>query len=412
MTKEKIVLAYSGGLDTTTIIPWLKENYDYDIIAVCIDVGLGTEETSTLEERAMSSGASKVRVIDAQEEFITDYVYPCLKAGAVYENAYLLGTAMARPLIAQKLVQVAKEEGASTICHGATGKGNDQVRFELAIKSLAPEFKIIAPWRLWHIQSREDAMAYLAERGIPFTTKKEDSYSRDRNIWHLSHEGLELEDPANAPNYDRLLQLAVSPQKAPDTEEEITLTFEQGVPTHLNGEALSSLSMLEALNTIGGKHGIGILDMVENRVVGMKSRGIYENPGGAILYKAHELLEQLCLDAKTKSAKHHLAIQYAELVYGGLWFTPLREALDAFMNETQKTVTGSVKLTLYKGNLIPAGMTSPYSLYSETLASFTTGELYNHADAQGFITLYGLPWKVRSLVMAQAEKDKSPAGVK
>jgi argininosuccinate synthase len=411
--KEKIILAYSGGLDTTTIIPWLKENYDYDIIAVCIEVGLGSEDTATLEQRALSSGASKVHIIDAQAEFITDYVYPCLKAGAMYEGVYLLGTAMARPLIAAKLVEVAWEEGAKIICHGATGKGNDQVRFELAIKALAPDFKIIAPWRLWSIQSREDAMAYLAERGIPFTKKKEDSYSRDRNIWHLSHEGLELEDPANAPNYDRLLQLSVSPQKAPDTEKQITLTFEQGLPTHLDGQALGPVEMLEALNAIGGQYGIGIVDMVENRVVGMKSRGIYENPGGAILYKAHELLEQLCLDAKTKSTKQQLALQYAELVYGGLWFTPLREALDAFMTETQKTVTGTVKLTLYKGNIIPAGMTSPYSLYSEALASFTTGELYDHADAQGFITLYGLPSKVRALVMAQAvnHQGKARAGV-
>jgi argininosuccinate synthase len=411
--KEKIILAYSGGLDTTTIIPWLKENYDYDIIAVCIEVGLGAEDTATLEQRALSSGASKVHIIDAQAEFITDYVYPCLKAGAMYEGVYLLGTAMARPLIAEKLVEVAKQEGAKIICHGATGKGNDQVRFELAIKALAPDFQIIAPWRLWNIKSREDAMAYLAERGIPFTKKKEDSYSRDRNIWHLSHEGLELEDPANAPHYDRLLQLSVSPQKAPDTEKQITLTFEQGLPTHLDGQALGPVEMLEALNAIGGQYGIGIVDMVENRVVGMKSRGIYENPGGAILYKAHELLEQLCLDAKTKSTKQQLALQYAELVYGGLWFTPLREALDAFMTETQKTVTGTVKLTLYKGNIIPAGMTSPYSLYSEALASFTTGELYDHADAQGFITLYGLPSKVRALVMQQAanQQAKAPAGV-
>ncbi|HEY9744615.1 MAG TPA: argininosuccinate synthase [Oculatellaceae cyanobacterium] len=399
---HKIVLAYSGGLDTTVIIPWLKEHYDCEVIAVCVDVGMG-KELEGLEQRALASGASKLHIKKVESEFVTDYIYPCLKAGAIYERNYLLGTAMARPLIAKVLVDVAREEGADTICHGATGKGNDQVRFELSVKALAPDFAIIAPWRLWNIRSREDAIAYLEERGIPYPNKKSESYSRDSNLWHLSHEGLELEDPANAPDYPRLLQRTASPLEAPDGAEVITIGFEKGLPVSINGTRPSPVDLLKTLNELGGKHGIGITDMVENRVVGLKARGVYENPGGAILYKAHQMLEQLCLDRQTLSVKQMLAIKYAELVYSGEWYTPLREALDAFVDATQQTVTGEVKLMLYKGNLIPQGMQSPYSLYDAELSSFTTGELYRHSDAEGFITLFGLPLKVRAKMMAKAQ---------
>jgi argininosuccinate synthase len=408
--REKVVLAYSGGLDTTVIIPWLQENVDCEIIAVCVDVGLapGKDKQAhyeSVKERALASGAAKAFVIDASEEFVAEYILPCLKAGAIYEGHYLLGTSMARPLIAKKLIEVAKQEGCKTICHGATGKGNDQVRFELAIQALAPDFKVIAPWRIWDIGSREDAIAYLERRGMSYPVKHADSYSRDQNVWHLSHEGLELEDPANTPDYKRLLQLSVSPQDAPEAGATVEITFKQGVPTHVDGKAMPLLALLEHLNTIAGAHGIGIVDMVENRVVGLKARGVYETPGGTLLYRAHDQLEQLCLDARTRSTKQPLAIQYAELVYGGLWFTPLRECLDAFMNATQRTVTGTVKLKLYKGNVIPAGMTSPYSLYDQELASFTTGELYRHSDAEGFITLYGLPSRVQALMMAKIAED-------
>lgn len=402
---EKIVLAYSGGLDTTTIIPWLKENYDCEIIAVCVNVGM-SEDMEHLKQRAVASGASKAYALNVQAEFVSDYILPCLKAGAVYEGHYLLGTAMARPLIAKKLIEIAIQEGSTTICHGATGKGNDQVRFELAVQALAPHFKIIAPWRIWNIKSREDAIAYLESRNIPYPVKPEESYSRDQNLWHLSHEGLELENPANAPNYNRLLQLSVAPQKAPDAEETIEIIFCHGLPTHLNGVALSPDELLIELNRIGGQHGVGIVDMVENRVVGLKARGIYETPGGALLYRAHDLLEQICLDAQTRSMKQQIAIKYSELVYGGLWFTPLREALDAFVDSTQQTVTGTAKLMLYKGNIIPAGVQSPYSLYDQELASFTTGELYRHSDAEGFITLYGLPSKVRALMHQKTEQAR------
>ena len=395
--KKKVVLAYSGGLDTTVIIPWLKENYDYDVIAVCVDVGQG-KETQGLEQKAVSTGASKYFLKKVDEEFVSDYVWPTLKAGAVYENKYLLGTSIARPLIAKCLVDVALEEGAEAICHGATGKGNDQVRFELTIKALAPHLKIIAPWRIWDIQSREDAIAYLEQRRIEVPMKKGESYSRDRNLWHLSHEGLELEDPANEPNYDRLLQMSVTPENAPDQSEYVELEFEKGIPFKLNREILSPAEMVYELNKIAGRNGIGIQDIVENRVVGMKSRGVYETPGGTILYKAHQELEYLCLDKQTFAYKQTLAIKFAELVYSGEWFTPLREALSAFVDSTQQTVTGKVKLKLYKGNIIPAGVTSPYSLYNESLASFTTGELYNHHDAEGFINLFGLPLKVRALM--------------
>lgn len=400
---HKIVLAYSGGLDTTVIIPWLKENYDCEVIAVCVDVGMG-KELDGLEERALASGASKLFIQNVESEFVTDYIFPCMKAGAIYEGNYLLGTAMARPLIAKALVEVAQQVGADTICHGATGKGNDQVRFELSVKALAPDFAIIAPWRLWEIQSREDAIAYLEKRGIPYAAKKSESYSRDANLWHLSHEGLELEDPNNAPDYLRLLQRTASPLQAPDEPEVVTIGFEKGTPISVNGKALAPAELLKALNEFGGKHGVGITDMVENRVVGLKARGVYENPGGAILYKAHQMLEQLCLDRKTMSVKQTLGIQYAELVYSGEWYTPLREALDAFVEATQQTVTGEVKIMLYKGNMIPHGMKSDYSLYDAELSSFTTGELYKHSDAEGFITLFGLPLKVRAKMLAKTNQ--------
>ena len=404
MSKEKIVLAYSGGLDTSVIIPWLKENYDAEVIAVCGDVGQG-KETEGLEEKALKTGASKLYIADLTEEFITDAIYPCIKANAVYEGKYLLGTSMARPIIAKKLVEIAKKEGATAICHGATGKGNDQVRFELTIKALAPELKIIAPWRLdsWGMQSREDEMAYLEAHGIPFEASHDNSYSRDRNIWHLSHEGLELEDPANEPNYKHLLQLGVSPEDAPDVPEYITLDFEAGVPVAVNGEKLGPVEMLKKLNEIGGKNGIGIADICENRVVGMKSRGVYETPGGTILYYAHRELEYLCTDKKTQAFNEIASNKFTELVYSGEWYTPLREALSAYFDKVNETVTGTVKLKLYKGNIIPAGSTSPYSLYNESMASFTTGELYNHKDADGFINLFGLPLKVRAMMMANNE---------
>lgn len=404
MSKEKIVLAYSGGLDTSVIIPWLKENYDAEVIAVCGDVGQG-KETEGLEEKALKTGASKLYIADLTEEFITDAIYPCIKANAVYEGKYLLGTSMARPIIAKKLVEIAKKEGATAICHGATGKGNDQVRFELTIKALAPELKIIAPWRLdtWGMQSREDEMAYLEAHGIPFEASHDNSYSRDRNIWHLSHEGLELEDPANEPNYKHLLQLGVSPEDAPDVPEYITLDFEAGVPVAVNGEKLGPVEMLKKLNEIGGKNGIGIADICENRVVGMKSRGVYETPGGTILYYAHRELEYLCTDKKTQAFNEIASNKFTELVYSGEWYTPLREALSAYFDKVNETITGTVKLKLYKGNIIPAGSTSPYSLYNESMASFTTGELYNHKDADGFINLFGLPLKVRAMMMANNE---------
>lgn len=404
MSKEKIVLAYSGGLDTSVIIPWLKENYDAEVIAVCGDVGQG-KETEGLEEKALKTGASKLYIADLTEEFITDAIYPCIKANAVYEGKYLLGTSMARPIIAKKLVEIAKKEGATAVCHGATGKGNDQVRFELTIKALAPELKIIAPWRLdtWGMQSREDEMAYLEAHGIPFEASHDNSYSRDRNIWHLSHEGLELEDPANEPNYKHLLQLGVSPEDAPDVPEYITLDFEAGVPVAVNGEKLGPVEMLKKLNEIGGKNGIGIADICENRVVGMKSRGVYETPGGTILYYAHRELEYLCTDKKTQAFNEIASNKFTELVYSGEWYTPLREALSAYFDKVNETVTGTVKLKLYKGNIIPAGSTSPYSLYNESMASFTTGELYNHKDADGFINLFGLPLKVRAMMMANNE---------
>ncbi|MDA3847272.1 MAG: argininosuccinate synthase [Vallitaleaceae bacterium] len=395
--KEKVVLAYSGGLDTTVIIPWLQENYNYDVIAVCVDVGQG-KELEGLEERALSTGAIKLYIEDATEEFVNDYVMPTIQAGAIYEKKYLLGTSMARPPITKRLVDIALKEGAVAICHGATGKGNDQVRFELTIKALAPQLKIIAPWRIWDIKSREDAIAFLEARNIPVPMKKGDTYSRDRNLWHLSHEGLELEDPGLEPDYDKLLQMSVTPEKAPDLPTYIELEYAKGYPVKLGGKAMTATEILTELNDIGGKNGIGIIDILENRVVGMKSRGIYETPGGTILYAAHQELEYLCLDKQTLAYKNELSIKFAELVYSGEWFTPLREALTAFVDSTQSTITGTVKLKLYKGNIVPAGATSDYSLYNESLASFTTGELYDHHDAEGFINLFGLPLKVRAMM--------------
>ncbi|BBF43323.1 argininosuccinate synthase [Lachnospiraceae bacterium KM106-2] len=405
--KEKVVLAYSGGLDTTAIIPWLKENYDYDVICCCINVGQG-EELDGLEERAKLSGASKLYIEDVIDEFCDDYVVPCVQANAIYENKYLLGTSMARPVIAKKLVEVARKEGAVAICHGATGKGNDQIRFELGIKALAPDIKIIAPWRLdsWGMQSREDEIEYCKQHGIHLPFSADSSYSRDRNLWHISHEGLELEDPATEPNYEHLLVLGNTPENAPDEGEYITMTFEKGVPMTINGENMKVSEIITKLNELGGKHGIGIIDIVENRVVGMKSRGVYETPGGTILMEAHQQLEELILDRDTYTLKKDLANKFADLVYEGKWFTPKREAIQAFIEVTQKQVTGEVKFKLYKGNIIKAGTTSPYSLYSESLASFTTGELYDHHDAEGFINLFGLSLKVRAMKMAEADKNK------
>lgn len=407
MAKEKVVLAYSGGLDTTAIIPWLKENYDYEVICCCIDCGQG-EELDGLEERAKYSGATKLYIEDITDEFCDDYIVPCVQAGAVYENKYLLGTSMARPGIAKRLVEVARKEGATAICHGATGKGNDQIRFELGIKALAPDLKIIAAWRddKWNMDSRESEIEYCKVHGIDLPFSADQSYSRDRNLWHISHEGLELEDPANEPNYDHLLVLGVSPEKAPDEGEYVTMTFEKGIPTSVNGEKMKVSDIIRKLNELGGKHGVGIVDIVENRVVGMKSRGVYETPGGTILMEAHDQLEELVLDRATMEVKKDMGNKLAQIVYEGKWFTPLREAVQAFVESTQEYVTGEVKFKLYKGNIIKAGTTSPYSLYSESLASFTTGDLYDHHDAEGFITLFGLPLKVRAMKMAEAEENK------
>ena len=404
--KEKVILAYSGGLDTTAIIPWLKEHFDYEVICCCIDCGQGNE-LDGLEERSRLSGAAKLYIEDIVDEFAEEYIMPCVQAGAVYENKYLLGTSMARPVIAKRLVEIARKENASAICHGATGKGNDQIRFELAIKALAPDLKIIAPWRMtdvWTMQSREDEIEYCKQHGIDLPFDHSHSYSRDRNLWHISHEGLELEDPANEPNYDHMLVLGVTPEKAPDEGEYVTMTFEKGIPTSVNGEKMKVADIIRKLNELGGRHGIGIVDIVENRVVG-KSRGVYETPGGTILMEAHDQLEELVLDRATMEAKKDMGNKMAQIVYEGKWFTPLREAVQAFVTSTQEYVTGEVKFKLYKGNIIKAGTTSPYTLYSESLASFTTGDLYDHHDASGFITLFGLPLKVRAMRMAEAKKN-------
>ena len=405
MAKDKVVLAYSGGLDTTAIIPWLKETYDYDVICACIDVGQESE-LEGLDERAKYSGASKLYILDVVDELCDEYIMPTVQADAVYENKYLLGTSFARPLIAKKLVEVARKEGAVAICHGATGKGNDQLRFELSIKALAPDIKVIAVWRQpeWKLDSRDAEIAYCQAHGINLPFDAAHSYSRDRNIWHISHEGLELENPANEPNYDDLLVLGVTPEKAPDEDEYLTLDFAKGIPTAINGTKMKVSDIIRELNRLGGKHGIGIIDIVENRVVGMKSRGVYETPGGTILMEAHKQLEELTLDRETLAYKKLVATKFADLVYEGKWFCPLREALQAFVEKTQETVTGQVKMRLYKGNIIKAGTTSPYSLYSESLASFTTGELYDHKDATGFINLFGLSMKVRAMMN---EKNKN-----
>ncbi len=395
---KKVVLAYSGGLDTSIIIPWLKENYDNcEVIAVSGDVGQGTE-LDGLEEKAKATGASKLYIADLKEEFVNEYIIPTMQAGATYED-YLLGTSFARPIIAKRLVEIAKEEGADAICHGCTGKGNDQVRFELAIKAFAPEMKIIAPWRIWDINSREQAIEYAEARNVPLKINRETNYSKDKNLWHLSHEGLDLEDTANEPTYEKdgFLEMGVSPINAPDTATYVTLDFEKGVPVALDGKKMTPIEIIYALNEIGGKNGIGILDIVENRLVGMKCRGVYETPGGTILYKAHQLLESITLDKMTSHEKAKLAITFGELVYNGQWYTPLRKALTAFVDSTQTNVTGQVKLKLYKGNMITASITSPFSLYSENIATFEESD-YNQADAEGFINLFGLPLKVQAML--------------
>ena len=407
--KEKVVLAYSGGLDTTAIIPWLKEHFNYDVVCCCIDCGQG-KELEGLEERAKLSGASKLYIEDLVDDFCDNYIMPCVKANAVYENEYLLGTSMARPAIAKRLVDIARKEGAVAICHGATGKGNDQIRFELSIKALAPDIKIIAPWRMtdvWTMQSREDEIEYCKQHGIDLPFDHSHSYSRDSNIWHVSHEGLELEDPSLEPNFSNMLVMGVTPEQAPDEDEYVTMTFEKGVPTSVNGVKMKVSDIIRKLNELGGKHGIGIVDIVENRVVGMKSRGVYETPGGTILMAAHRQLEELVLDRATMEVKKDMGNTLAQIVYEGKWFTPLCDAVKAFVESTQEYVTGEVKFKLYKGNIIKAGTTSPYSLYSESLASFTTGDLYDHHDADGFITLFGLPLKVRAMKLAELKKENN-----
>lgn len=403
---NKIVLAYSGGLDTSIIIPWLKENYENcEVIAVAIDVGQGSE-LDGLEEKAKKTGASKLYIEDLTKEFVEDCIFPTIKAGAKYEGKYLLGTSFARPIMAKRLVEIAKAENADAICHGCTGKGNDQVRFELSIKALAPNIKIIAPWRTWEIKSREEEISYAESHNVPLKINRQTNYSKDKNIWHLSHEGLDLEDPANEPLYEKdgFLEMGVSPINAPDKPEYISIGFEKGNPISLNGEKLSAVELLKKLNEIGGKNGIGIIDIVENRLVGMKSRGVYETPGGTILYEAHEMLESLTLDKDTMHFKSILSNKYAEIVYNGKWYTTLKQALDKFVEETQQTVTGEVKLKLYKGNIINAGITSPYSLYSEEFATFNEDEVYNQNDATGFINLYGLPLKVKAMLYGNGEQ--------
>ena len=395
--KEKVVLAYSGGLDTTALIPWLKETFDYEVICCCVNCGQGNE-LDGLDERAKLSGASKLYIEHVVDEFCDEYIAPCVKANATYENKYLLGTAMARPLIAKILVDIAKKEGAVAICHGATGKGNDQVRFELGIKALAPDMKIIAPWREWSIKSRDEEIDYAEAHNIPLKINRETNYSKDKNLWHLSHEGLDLEDPANEPQYEKkgFLELGVSPIDAPDKPTYVTIHFEKGIPTAIDGKEMGGVEIVETLNKLGGENGIGLADLVENRLVGMKSRGVYETPGGTILYHAHDVLETITLDKETARVKQYLSIKFADIVYNGQWYTPLREALTAFVNETQKTVTGDVKLKLYKGNIINAGVTSPYTLYDEEVATFDAEDVYNQKDAEGFINLFGLPIHVKA----------------
>ena len=402
---KKVVLAYSGGLDTSIIIPWLKENYNNcEVIAVSGDVGQGTE-LDGLEEKAIKTGASKLYIEDLKEEFIQEYVYPTVQAVAIYENRYMLGTSFARPIIAKRIAEIAVKEGADAICHGCTGKGNDQVRFELAIKAFAPEMAIIAPWREWDIKSRDEEIDYAEAHNIPLKINRETNYSKDKNIWHLSHEGLDLEDPANEPQYEKpgFLEMGVSPIDAPDKPTYVTIHFEKGIPTAIDGKEMNGVELVSTLNKLGGENGIGLADLVENRLVGMKSRGVYETPGGAILYHAHEVLETICLDKETARIKQYLSIKFADIVYNGQWYTPLREAMTAFVNKTQETVTGDVKLKLYKGNIINAGVTSPYTLYDEEVATFDADEVYNQADSAGFINLFGLPIKVK----AQLDKKRN-----
>ena len=397
---KKVVLAYSGGLDTSIIIPWLKENYNNcEVVAVSGDVGQGTE-LDGLEEKAIKTGASKLYIEDLRKEFVEDYIFPTVKAGAKYEGDYLLGTSLARPVIAKRIVEIAKAEGADAICHGCTGKGNDQVRFELTIKALAPEMHIIAPWREWDIKSRDEEIEYAEAHNIPLKINRETNYSKDKNLWHLSHEGLDLEDPANEPLYNKegFLELGVSPEQAPDKPTYVKIDFEKGVPVAIDGKKMGAVEIVETLNKLGGENGVGLADLVENRLVGMKSRGVYETPGGTILYRAHQVLETICLDRDTMHYKELIAARFAELVYFGQWFTPLREALSAFVDKTQETVTGSVTLKLYKGNMINAGVTSPYTLYSEEIATFDEDHVYDQFDAQGFINLFGLPIKVKAMM--------------
>ena len=403
---KKVVLAYSGGLDTSIIIPWLKENYNNcEVIAVSGDVGQGTE-LDGLEEKAIATGASKLYIEDLKEDFVDNYVFPTLKAGAKYEGDYLLGTSFARPTIAKRIVEIAKAEGADAICHGCTGKGNDQVRFELTIKAFAPEMAIIAPWREWDIKSRDEEIEYAEAHNIPLKINRETNYSKDKNLWHLSHEGLDLEDPANEPQYNKpgFLEMGVSPEMAPDTPTYVTISFEKGVPVAIDGKKMKGVEIVETLNKLGGDNGIGLSDLVENRLVGMKSRGVYETPGGTILYRAHQVLETITLDRDTQHYKELVAAKFAELVYFGQWFTPLREALSAFVDKTQETVTGDVKLKLYKGNMINAGVTSPYSLYDPEIATFDEDEVYDQKDSAGFINLFGLPIKVKAKIDARNNK--------
>ena len=410
MAKDKVVLAYSGGLDTTVIIPWLKENYDYDVIAVCIDVGQG-DDWEAIKGRALRTGASACYVVDARKEYIEEYIWPALKAGAVYEDEYLLGTSTARPLIGKILVEYARQEGAAAICHGATGKGNDQVRFELAIKAFAPDLRVIAAWRddKWNMDSREAEIRFLEERGLEVPMKKDQSYSRDENIWHISHEGLELEKTENEPNYAHMLKNTVVPESAGEGEY-VEIDWERGIPVGVNGKRMDGLELMMELNKIGGRNGVGLVDICENRCVGMKSRGVYETPGGAILYFAHRMMDHICLDRDTYHYKQQVALRLAELIYDGKVFTPLYDALMAFVDKTQETVTGRTKVRLVKGQIRAAGSSSPYSLYNEDIASFTTGELYDHKDAQGFITLFGLPLKVRAMMEQRAGSGRAVAG--
>ncbi|KAG5478406.1 hypothetical protein LSCM4_04638 [Leishmania orientalis] len=398
--RPKVVVAYSGGLDTSVIIPWLKENYEYDVIACCANVGQGSGELDGLEEKAKKSGASKVYLLDLRQEYVTDYIFPTLKAGAKYEGKYMLGTSHARPLIAKHLVVVAQREGAVAICHGATGKGNDQVRFELTVMALDPSLKCIAPWREWGIKSREDAIDYAEAHGVPVPCTKSDLYSRDRNLWHISHEGMDLEDLANEPNYAKLLKLCNAMEEAPHEAEYVSIQFERGIPVAVNGKKMAPLQLVEELNQLGGKHAIGVRDIVEDRLVGMKSRGVYETPAGTILYKALDTLESLCLDRDTQSFKRQSAVRFAELVYDGKWFTPLRESMSAMFDKMAESVTGEVRLKLFKGSLVPAGANSPYSLYNKSIASFgDSRDLYSHHDAEGFIQLFGLPLRVRAMML-------------